>query len=313
MKLVALGVAMAAAGLGLTDARHAPDLSGAVAWLNSPPITDQSLRGKVVLVDFWTYSCINSLREMAYVGAWAAKYKDAGLVVIGVHTPEFLFEKERANVEWALPFYKVTYPVPMDNNYAIWNAFTNNYWPADYFLDGKGVIRHHHFGEGDYEQSERIIQQMLKDNGAKNVPTGYVGATGDGYELPPSDDVRTSETYVGTRRPDHMDQSGLVGDWDRGAEAGVLRSAPGALVFQFHARDLNLVMGANGKPVRFKVTIDGAAPGDGHGVDVAPDGTGEVREPRMYQLIRQKGRIQDRTFRIEFMDPGVATYSFTFG
>lgn len=305
MKHMALALAAVATSM--------PDWSGAVAWLNSPPLTDQSLRGKVVLVDFWTYSCINSLREMAYVQAWADKYKDAGLVVIGVHTPEFSFEKERANVEWALGEYKVTYPVPMDNNNAIWNAFSNNYWPADYFIDGKGVIRHHHFGEGDYAGSERVIQQLLKENGARNVPGGFVGATGTGYELPPSNDVRTPETYVGTRRSDRMDESGLMGGWDRGAESAVLTTAPGALVFQFHARDLHLVMGANGKPVRFRVTIDGAAPGDGHGIDVTPDGTGEVREPRMYQLIRQKGPIQDRTLRIEFLDPGVAAYSFTFG
>lgn len=294
-------------------ATSTPDFSGAVAWLNSPPLTDQSLRGKVVLVDFWTYSCINSLREMAYVQAWADKYKDAGLVVIGVHTPEFSFEKERANVEWALGEYKVTYPVPMDNNYGIWSSFTNNYWPADYFMDGKGVIRHHHFGEGDYAGSERVIQQLLKENGAKNVPGGFVGATGTGYELPPSEDVRTAETYVGTRRSDRMDESGLGGAWDRGAESAVLTTAPGTLTFRFHARDLHLVMGSNGKPVRFRVTIDGAAPGEGHGIDVAPDGTGEVREPRLYQLIRQKGQIQDRTLRIEFLDPGVAAYSFTFG
>jgi thiol-disulfide isomerase/thioredoxin len=317
---MALGLVAVAAGLGFTDERRMPDLDGAVAWLNSAPIAAQSLRGKVVLVDFWTYSCINSLRELPYVQAWAAKYKDAGLVVIGVHTPEFAFEKERANVEWALEFYRVTHPVPMDNNYAIWNAFTNNYWPADYFIDGKGTIRHHHFGEGDYAGSERMIQELLKENGAKNVPGGIVSASGTGPELPASDADETPETYVGTRHGEHfatanpsVNEGSLSGTWDRTPESATLQSAPGAIVFRFHARDLHLVMGGSGKPIRFKVTLDGAAPGDGHGVDVAPDGTGEIREPRMYQLIRQKGGIKDRTFRIEFLDPGATAYSFTFG
>ena len=320
MKHMAWGLAAVAAGLGLTDERVMPDLSGAVAWLNSAPVTSQSLRGKVVLVDFWTYSCINSLRELPYIEAWAAKYKDAGLVVIGVHTPEFSFEKERSNVEWALPKYGVTYPVPMDNNFAIWNAFANEYWPADYFIDAKGAIRHHHFGEGDYAGSERMIQQLLKESGAKNIPSDLVSAPGTGYELPPSDDVQTGETYVGTRRGEHftmgtpsLNEWSLSGAWDRTPESGMLQSAPGAIVFRFHARDLHLVMGGSGKAVRFRVTLDGAAPGDNHGIDVAPDGSGELKEPRMYQLIRQKGQIEDRTFRIEFLDPGATAFSFTFG
>jgi thiol-disulfide isomerase/thioredoxin len=313
MKHMALGLAAIAAGLGLTDERRIPELGGAVAWLNSAPITSQSLHGKVVLVDFWTYSCINSLRQLPYIQAWAAKYKDAGLVVIGVHTPEFSFEKERRNVEWALGHYGVAYPVPMDNNFAIWNAFANEYWPADYFIDGKGEIRHHHFGEGDYAGSEREIQQLLKENGATNVPDGMVSVTGVGPEAPPSDADETPETYVGTRRWTPSSLWSLSGAWDRGAESAVLGTAPGAITYRFHARDLHLVMGGAGKAIRFKVTLEGAAPGDAHGVDVAPDGTGEIREPRMYQLIRQKGPVQDRTFRIEFLDPGATAYSFTFG
>jgi len=313
MKHVALGLAAVAASFGLADERHDPDFSGAVAWLNSAPIDFQSLHGKVVLVDIWTYSCINSLRQLPYIQAWAAKYKDAGLVVIGVHTPEFSFEKERANVERALPEYGVVYPVPMDNNYAIWNSLDNNYWPADYLIDGKGKVRHHHFGEGDYSESERVIQQLLKENGATNVPNGTVSVVGTGPEAPASGADETPETYVGTRRLAPSPLWSLSGGWDQESESAVLRTAPGAITYRFHARDLHLVMGGNGKPIRFKVTLEGAAPGENHGVDVAPDGTGEVREPRMYQLIRQKGSIGDRTFRIEFLDPGVAAYSFTFG
>jgi thiol-disulfide isomerase/thioredoxin len=299
--------------LGLTDERQNPDFGGAVAWLNSAPIAYKSLHGKVVLVDIWTYSCINSLRQLPYIQAWAAKYKDAGLVVIGVHTPEFSFEKERANVEWALGEYKVTYPVPMDNNYAIWNSFTNQYWPADYFIDGKGHIRHHHFGEGDYAGSERVIQQLLKENGATNVPSDTVSVVGMGPEAPPSDANETPETYIGARRASPSNLWDLSGAWDRRSESATLPTAPGAITYRFHARDLHLVMGGSGKPIRFRVTLDGAPPGDNHGVDVAPDGTGEIREPRMYQLIRQKGGIRDRLFRIEFLDPGVEAYSFTFG
>jgi thiol-disulfide isomerase/thioredoxin len=309
----ALAAALAAAA--------ALDLSGAVAWFNSPPLSAPALKGKVVLVDIWTYSCINSLRELPYVKAWAAKYKDAGLVVIGVHTPEFSFEKDQANVKWAVGRYNVLYPVPMDNNYTIWRSLENEYWPADYFIDGKGKVVYHHFGEGDYEQSEREIQRLLKENGATNVPTGFVGATGLGIEAPPSEDVASPETYIGDRRAERrvtsvaslsLNQWGLTGDWDVSPESGTLRSAPGAITYRFHARDVHLVMSA-AKPVRFRVTIDGAAPGDAHGLDTAPDGTGEIREPRLYQLIRQSGAVRDRTIRIEFLDAGATAYSFTFG
>jgi thiol-disulfide isomerase/thioredoxin len=337
--LLALSSVVAASVATAQSARHEPslDLSGGVAWLNSGALSDPSLRGKVVLVDIWTYSCINSLRALPYVKSWAAKYKDAGLVVIGVHTPEFSFEKDQANVGWAVGNYKVTYPVPMDNDYRIWDSLNNEYWPADYFIDGKGRIRHMHIGEGDYAESERVIQSLLKENGATGVSGSAVGASGTGIEAPPSGTVETPETYVGYRRAEHfaspqglahdaaqaytrpaslaLNQWGLSGSWTVGGERAVPRSASGAIVFRFHARDLHLVLGPAkaGAPVRFKVTLDGAAPGDGHGLDTAPDGTGEIREPRLYQLIRQKGQVKDRTFEIEFLDPGAQVYVFTFG
>jgi thiol-disulfide isomerase/thioredoxin len=314
-----------------------PDFGGAAAWLNSAPISDQALRGKVVLVDFWTYSCINSLRELPYVRSWAAKYKDAGLVVIGVHTPEFSFEKLQPNVERALGDYQVVYPVPMDNDYKIWNSFDNEYWPADYIMDGKGKIRYHHFGEGSYDKTERVIQQLLRENGA-TIPVGpLVSAPGTGIELAPSENVFSPETYVGYRRADQfvssepvardtprtytaptslgLNQWALRGSWSIAAEGGVLQTAPGSIVFRFHARDLHLVAGPTkpGTPIHFKVTIDGAPPGDSHGLDTSPDGTGTITTPRLYQLLRQSGPIRDRTFEIQFLDPTVEAYVFTFG
>jgi thiol-disulfide isomerase/thioredoxin len=314
-----------------------PDLDGAVAWINSPPLTRESLRGKVVLINFWTYSCINSLRELPYMQAWAAKYKDAGLIVIGVHAPEFGFEKERSNVQNAVRDLNVTYPVAIDSNHRIWDAFNNEYWPADYFIDGNGRIRYHHFGEGDYGESEHVIQELLKANGATGLDESTVRISADGVEARPSGDEQSPETYIGYRQaqrfasPERLAQDsqklysppttpslnewGLGGSWNIGAESGVLQSAPGTIVFRFHSRDVHLVLGPakNGKPVRFKVTLDGAAPGEDSGVDSARDGTGEVREPRLYQLIRQKNRIGDRTFEIEFFDSGVQAFSFTFG
>ena len=321
----------------LADEGPLPDFGGAVGWLNSAPLSRESLRGKIVLVNFWTYSCINSLRELPYMKAWAAKYKDAGLVVIGVHAPEFGFERERANVENAVRELSVTYPVAIDSNHRIWDAFNNEYWPADYFIDGKGQIRYHHFGEGDYAESEHVIQDLLKANGATGLDESTVRISAGGVEAPPSGDVQSPETYVGYRQAQRfaspervaqdsqktysppatpsLNQWGLGGSWNVGAESGVLQSAPGKVAFRFHSRDLHMVLGPakNGKPVRFKVKLDGMAPGDNCGVDSAPDGAGEIREPRLYQLIRQKGRVEDRTFEIEFLDPGVQTFSFTFG
>ena len=329
------GVAVIASGAG--DEGGMPDLNGAVGWLNSSPLSDKALRGKVVLVNFWTYSCINSLRELPYMKAWAAKYKDARLVVIGVHAPEFGFEKDLANVKDAVSDLKVAYPVPIDSKHSIWRAFRNEYWPADYIVDAKGRIRYHHFGEGEYVKSERIIQALLKENGATGLNESTVRITADGAEAPPSDDVRSPETYVGYARTENfaspegmardsrktyspparpaLSQWGLGGSWNAGPERCTLESAPGKIVFRFHSRDLHMVLGPakNGTSVRFKVTLNGAAPGDDHGSDSGADGTGEVQEPRMYQLVRQKGPIKDATFEIEFLDPGVEVFSFTFG
>jgi cytochrome c biogenesis protein CcdA/thiol-disulfide isomerase/thioredoxin len=322
----------------LPDEGPMPELSGAVAWLNSQPLSRDSLRGKVVVIDFWTYSCINCLRALPYVEGWAAKYKDAGLVVIGVHTPEFAFEKERSNVEQAVRDLKVTYPVAIDSNYKIWQAFHNEYWPAHYFIDGKGRIRHHHFGEGEYDESERVIQELLKENGAKSLSNGTINVIATGAEAAPdSRNAGSPETYIGYKRAEHfasaqlfaqdtrmaytpqprltLNQWALGGTWKVGPESAVLDSAPGKIVFRFHARDLHLVLGPtkDGKPIRFKVTLDGTAPGDDHGSDTDAAGAGNVQGHRLYQLIRQKGAVEDRTFEIEFLDPGVQAFAFTFG
>ena len=328
------GVVAAASGLG--DEGRMPDLDGAVAWLNNAPLNTKALRGKVVLVNFWTYSCINSLRELPYMKAWAAKYKDAGLVVIGVHAPEFSFERDPVNVKTAVSDLAITYPIPIDSNHSIWNSFRNEYWPADYLIDGKGRIRYHHFGEGEYEQSERVIKTLLRENGAAGLDESIVHITADGPEAPPSSDVRSPETYVGYARaenfasPERMARDtrrtytlpvrlalnhwGLNGSWNVGAERATLESGPGKIVLRFYSRDVHMVLGRskNGTPVRFKVKVNGAEPGDDHGSDSAADGTGVVRQPRMYQLVRQK-LIKDATFEIEFLDPGVEAFSFTFG
>jgi thiol-disulfide isomerase/thioredoxin len=337
-----LGVAALISGLVAIaaetgDEGSIPGFDGAISWLNSTPLSSKSLRGKVVLVNFWTYSCINSLRELPYMKAWAAKYEDSGLVVIGVHTPEFGFEKEPDNVKNAVLDLRVAHPIPIDSDYSIWRAFRNNYWPADYFIDAKGRIRYHHYGEGEYAKSERVIQALLKENGATGLDESTVLINADGAEAPPSADVRSPETYAGYARgenfasPERMsresrktyslpsrpalNQWGLGGSWIAGAESDTLESAPGKVVFRFHSRDLHMVLGPakDGTPVRFRVKLDGAAPGDDHGSDSVADGSGEIRQPRMYQLIRQKGPVKDATFEIEFLDPGVTVFSFTFG
>jgi cytochrome c biogenesis protein CcdA/thiol-disulfide isomerase/thioredoxin len=322
----------------LKDEGAMPAIPGDVAWLNSAPLSREALRGKVVLIDFWTYSCINCLRALPYVEAWAAKYKDSGLVVIGVHTPEFAFEKQRSNVEKAVRDLKVNYPVAIDSDYKTWQAFNNQYWPAHYFIDGKGRIRYHHFGEGEYDESERVIQQLLKENGATGLNGGTVNVSADGVGAAPgAGEHRSPETYIGYHRAEHfaspepiaqderksyslpprptLNQWGLSGSWNVGEESAVLQAAGGKIVFRFHGRDLHLVLGPtkNGKVTRFKVKLDGTAPGDDRGADTAPDGSGEVREHRLYQLIRQKGTVEDRTFEIEFLDPGVQAFAFTFG
>ncbi|MBY8958625.1 cytochrome c biogenesis protein DipZ [Pseudomonas sp. MIS38] len=315
-----------------------PPLNGAVQWLNSPPLDAQALKGKVVLVDFWTYSCINCLRTLPYVKAWAEKYRDQGLVVIGVHAPEFAFERDVGNVTKAMKELGINYPVAIDNDYKIWRAFNNEYWPAHYFADAQGRIRYHHFGEGDYAESERVIQQLLREAGAKTVADGLINADAQGVQQAPDmNQVLSPETYVGYQRAEHfVPETGLVpdkvatynppanltlndwslgGQWAVGAERATASAPASRIVYRFHARDLHLVLGpgADGKPVRFKVSIDGQAPGDAHGVDVAADGSGRVTEQRLYQLVRQTDEVKDRTFTIEFLDPGVSAYAFTFG
>ena len=314
-----------------------PSLSGAVEWLNSPPLTPQELKGKVVLVDFWTYSCINCLRTLPYVNAWAEKYKDQGLVVIGVHAPEFAFEKNINNVKQAVAALKIDYPVAIDNNYAIWRAFNNEYWPADYFIDAQGRIRHHAFGEGDYQQSEHVIQELLRQAGATDVPTDFVSANGSGVEAAPDmNDIDSPETYIGYDRAQNFISPGgevqdspadyttaepqlnewaLSGNWTVGGQETVLNASGGGITYRFHARDLNLVLGTSpgSKPVRFVVTIDGMPLGDNHGADVDAKGEGAVTGQRLYQLIRLSGAVMDHTFTIKFLDPGVQAYSFTFG
>ena len=314
-----------------------PSLSGAVQWLNSPPLTPEALKGKVVVVDFWTYSCINCLRSIPYVRAWAEKYKDEGLVVIGVHTPEFAFEKNVDNVKKAVADLKISFPVAIDNDYAIWRAFKNRYWPADYFIDAEGHIRDHSFGEGDYAASEHVIQQLLAKAGEANVSGGLVAVNASGAEAASDpDDIKSRETYIGYARAEKFvspggavkdgsrvyavgklqpNEWGLSGDWTIGEESAVLNRKEGSIVYQFHARDLHLVLGSarKGNPVRFRVTIDGAPPGDSHGADADADGQGVVTGQRLYQLVRQNGAITDHTFEIRFLDPGAEAYAFTFG
>ena len=313
-----------------------PSLDGAAAWINSPPLTAESLKGKVVLVDFWTYSCINCLRSLPYVKAWADKYRDQGLVVIGVHTPEFAFERDLANVRKAVHDLGVGYPVAVDNDHRIWNAFANEYWPAHYFIDGQGRIRAHHFGEGDYDQSERIIQRLLAENGDRMLPHDIAKVSGQGVTAAYDNaDLLSPETYVGYARAANAvgetvhDQShayarpqptvqnawGLGGTWTVGAEHATLDTAGGEIAFRFHARDLHLVLGpaADGHPVRFHVLVDGKPPGADGGVDLDAQGRGVVAAQRLYQLVRQHGAVADRTFEIVFDDPGVQAFSFTFG
>jgi len=294
----------------------------------------EGLKGKVVLVDFWTYSCINCLRAIPYVRAWAAKYKSRGLVIIGVHAPEFAFERNVDNVKKAISTLKIAYPVAIDNEYAIWRAFENEYWPAHYFIDAEGRVRHHHFGEGEYEESERVIRQLLTEAGKSNVPTDLVAVNASCAEAASDKkDVDSPETYLGYNRIEHFVSPGgvvqdsnhpytaglpalnewaLAGNWTIGGERATLSESGGSIVYRFHVRDLHLVLGPipDGGPVHFRVTIDGAAPGTAHGTDVDSDGQGVVTEQRLYQLIRQNGAVADHTFEIHFLDPGVQAYEF---
>lgn len=315
-----------------------PALDGAIQWINSPAQTVSGLRGKIVLVDFWTYTCINWRRTLPYLRAWADKYKDRGLIVIGVHTPEFSFEKELNNVRRETTALEIHYPVAVDSNFTIWQAFTNQYWPALYIADAQGRIRHHQFGEGGYEEAERAIQQLLTEAGRPDVPRELVSFDPQGAEKAADwANVQSPETYVGYERAESFASPGdavrdrahgytapsrlalnewaLVGNWTIGPEAASLNAANGRIVYRFHARDVNLIMGpgARGAPVRFRVRIDGEPPGVAHGVDADAQGNGTVTAPRMYQLIRQPAPIVDRAFDIEFLDPGVQTFDFTFG
>ena len=326
-----------AAGEPLPVEGDMPSLAGATQWFNSPPLTSAALRGKVVLVDFWTYSCINCLRALPYVRGWADKYRDHGLVVIGVHAPEFAFEKDPANVARAIRDLGVNYPVAMDNDYAIWRGFNNQYWPAHYFIDAAGRIRHHHFGEGAYAESEDVIRRLLTTAGQKDLPAGYVSGMRRGVEAAASNDPTISpETYVGYARAENFasgrvahdepwdyraprvlgtNQWALDGRWTVHGENAQLGHAGGRLTYRFRGRDLHLVLGpgSDAKPVRFRVTLDGKAPGVDHGMDTDADGNGTITGQRLYQLVRQANGSGERVFEIEFLDPGVQVYAFTFG
>jgi thiol-disulfide isomerase/thioredoxin len=312
--------------------------AGTTGWLNSEPLTPEGLRGRVVLVDFWTYTCVNWLRTLPYVRAWAAKYRDDGLTVIGVHTPEFGFERDIENIVAQSRTFGVDYPVAVDSEYAVWRAFANHYWPAVYIADAEGRIRHHHFGEGEYPQTEMVIQQLLMDVDVDDLDQDLVEVEPRGLEV--AADWRTlqsPETYVGygqstgfasedvaafdephvyaapARLP--LNRWDISGNWTVARHAALLNQPAGRVAFQFHARDLNLVMGPAswGASIGFRVFLDGRVADGAHGSDVEADGRGIVRDQRTYQLIRQPGRIADRLFEIEFLDAGVEAYCFTFG
>jgi thiol-disulfide isomerase/thioredoxin len=313
-------------------------LERANEWLNSPPLTPSALRGKVVLSDFWTYTCINWRRTLPYVRAWAEKYKDQGLVVIGIHAPEFAFEKNLSNVRWAVKDMRIDYPIAVDNAHVIWRAFRNQYWPALYFIDSQGRVRHHHFGEGAYEQSEMIIQQLLAETGIGRIDGELVSVDARGIEAGADwGSLKSPENYLGYEHTQNFASPGgavldktrmyelparlrlnewaLSGDWTVKNQAAVLNKPNGGIAYRFHARDLHLVIGptAPGTSVRFRVLIDGRPPGSAHGIDVDEQGDGTVTEQRLYQLIRQPKPIADRQFQIEFLGPGVEAFAFTFG
>jgi thiol-disulfide isomerase/thioredoxin len=326
------------AAIHLPTEGELPSLGGATGWLNSPPLTPAGLRGKVVLIDVWTYTCINWLRTLPYVRAWAEKYRNQGLVVIGVHSPEFPFEKNVDNVRRAAKDMRVDYPIAIDSDFAIWRALKNEYWPALYIVDAQGRVRHHQFGEGEYEQSERIIQQLLAEAGNTGIGRDLVSVDARGAEAAADwDSLKSPENYVGYGRTENFASPGgavrdkphvyaaparlklnewaLAGDWTAAKGLTVLNKPNGRIAYRFHARDLHLVMGpaAPGASVRFRVFIDGQPPGAAHGVDVDGQGNGTVTEQRLYQLIRQPSPIADRQFEIEFLDPGVEAFAFTFG
>jgi thiol-disulfide isomerase/thioredoxin len=317
---------------------HLPGFDGATGWVNSEPLTAADLRGRVVLVNFWTYTCINWLRTLPYVRAWAERYQDHGLVVIGVHTPEFGFEHDLDNVRREVKDLRVDYPVAIDNDYAIWTAFDNHYWPALYFVDAQGQVRHHRFGEGDYEMSEMVVQQLLTEAGSAGADQELTSVDARGVEAAADwASLRSPENYLGYERTDNfvspngsiLDTSyayaaptrlglnhwALSGDWTVHRQAIVLNQAGGRILYRFHARDLHLVMAPTtpGGLIRFRVHLDGEPPGAAHGSDVDDQGKGTLSDPRLYQLVRQPGPVSDRTFEIAFLDPGVQAYAFTFG
>jgi thiol-disulfide isomerase/thioredoxin len=295
-----------------------PPLDGATEWLGSEPLSPAGLRGRVVLVNFWTWTCINWLRQEPYVRAWSQAYRDDGLVVIGVHTPEFSFEHDIDGVRRATKERAIDYPVAVDNDYRVWSAFANHYWPALYFVDADGVIRDHHFGEGRYEQSERVIQRLL------GIERELVSVEGLGVEAEADwDQLRTPETYLGSGRGEHFAAAGeqlrlnhwaLAGEWTTRPENVVLDQPGGSIAYRFHARDAHLVLSPGARePIPFRVLLDGEAPGPSHGVDVDEDGNGLLRDGRMYQLVRQHEAVRERTLEITFLEAGAEAYSFTFG
>jgi thiol-disulfide isomerase/thioredoxin len=329
---------MAAASGQLPIEGKLPSFRGATGWLNSPPLTGAALSGRVVLIDFWTYTCINWLRSVPYVRAWARKYKEHGLVVIGVHTPEFAFEKSVDGIRHSIMETGIDYPIAIDSDYAIWRAFKNQYWPALYIADGEGRIRHHHFGEGEYERSERTIQQMLTEAGVGGIGRDLAAVEARGAEVAADwASLKSPENYVGYGRtenfaspdgpvlgkphvyavPDQLGLNGwaLAGDWTVKKPAVLLNAANGRIAYRFRARDLHLVMGPpeRGTPVRFRVRLDGQAPGAAHGTDIDDRGNGTATAQRLYQLIRQPSPVTDRLFEIEFLEPGVEAFAFTFG
>ncbi len=315
-----------------------PSFAGANGWLNSQPLTPSGLRGHVVVVQFWTYTCINWLRTQAYFRAWSQRYRDQGLMTIGVHTPEFKFEHDVDNVRWAVGARKIDYPVAIDNDFAVWRAFANHYWPALYFVDAEGRIRHHRFGEGDYERSEMVIRQLLGDVGIEDLGPGLAAVEPNPDEVQADwENLGSPENYLGYEQGTgfepgsravwdkphayvapvqlRLNRWSLTGEWTVRSDASALNSPDGRVAYQFHARDVNLVMGPakKGATVRFRVLLDGDSGAAAHGADVEGDGNGTVVQQRMYQLIRQPGPIRDRRFEIEFLDRGAEVFCFTFG
>jgi thiol-disulfide isomerase/thioredoxin len=317
--------------MSVFDRLHMPSLGGATEWVNSEPLTPEGLRGRVVLVNYWTLTCINWLRQEPHVRAWSQAYRDDGLVVIGVHTPEFQFEHDVDGVRRATKVRDIDYPVAVDNDYAVWSAFDNHYWPALYFADAEGVIRDHHFGEGRYEESERVVQRLL------GIERELVSVQGLGVEAEADwDHLGTPETYVGSDRSEHFASPGgaaygqrhaydlpehlrlnhwaLAGEWTTGRENVVLDEAGGSIAYRFHARDAHLVLSAGDRgAIPFRVLLDGEAPGPSHGVDIDENGNGEIGDGRLYQLVRQGDGVRERTLEITFLEPGAEAYVFTFG